>query len=310
MIHKVAGYFKIEATNAKTGAKRVLADWFPNLVTNGGLDRMATDHEYLLWCQVGSGSTEPANTNTSLVSKIGATKAYTSRISSVNGASPYYRSNIKVFRFSPGQATGNISEVGVGWLATDALFSRALVLDSYGNPTTITVLSDEYLDVTYEHRFYPHETDVTGSITFTGNIGGTYDYTLRPARIGVYVGQQGTSYGETPVSMNNCGAGTAYTDVLNRAYDGSLGIITSTPSGSYVDITSAMIRNNTYTAGTYTITQNVAIPVAAGNLAGGGIKSLLFAWGNLHYQIEFSSKIPKTNQDILSLIFSHTWARV
>jgi hypothetical protein len=264
----------------------------------------------MLWCQVGSGTTTPIATNTSLVNKIGATNVYTSITNSVNGASPYYRSTIKVFRFSPGQATGNISEVGVGWLGTDALFSRALVLDSYGAPTTITVLSDEYLDVTYEHRFYPHETDVTGSITFTGNIGGTYNYTLRPARIEIYVGQQGTSYGEKPVSMNNCGASGQYVDIINRAYDDSIGIITSTPSGNYTDITSAMIRNNTYTAGTYTITQNVGIPLTVGNLAGGGIKSLLFAWGNLHYQIEFDNKIPKTNQDVLSLTFSHTWARV
>lgn len=310
MIHKVAGYFKIETVKVGTGEKRLLADWFPNLITNQGLDRMALEYDYMDWCQVGTGSTAPANANTGLVNRVAGTNTKQSRTNTVNSTSPYYRSSIFVYRFGAGAAAGNLSEVGVGWATSGSLFSRALILDTFGNPTTITVLSDEYLDVTYEHRFYPEESDVTGSITFTGNIGGTYNYTLRAARIGTYVGTQWLSYGDKPVPMSNCGYDTAYTDILNQVFDGSIGSITGTPSGTALSISDAIVRNYSYTAGTYTITLNIYIPIGSGNLAGGGIKSILFAWGNLHYQIEFSSKIPKTNQDILSLVFTHTWARV
>ncbi len=45
----------------------------------------------------------------------------------------------RVYRFWPGDAVGNISEVGIGY--------NRVVLDQ-----TITVLADEYLDITYEHR--------------------------------------------------------------------------------------------------------------------------------------------------------------
>lgn len=310
MIHKVAGYFKMEAVNVKTGAKRLLADWFPNLITNGGLDRMANNIDYLYFCQVGTGSTAPANANTGLVNRVGGTNNRTSNTSSVNGTAPYYRSNIIVYRFNPGAATGNLSEVGVGWATSGSLFSRALILDISSNPTTITVLSDEYLDVTYQHRFYPEESDVTGSITFTGNIGGTYNYTLRAATIAKYVGQFATGNKDTPVSMHNILNAVSQSGTYFSVYDGSIGAISSVPSGISTPIPYTGFSVGSYTGGTYTLTLTISLGIADCNLAGGGIKSIVFPWGNVHYQIEFSSKIPKTNQDILSLVFTHTWARV
>ena len=143
---------------------------------------------------------------------------------SINSTSPYYISHIVEYHFAIGAAAGNLSELGVGWASSGTtLFSRALILDSGGTPTTITVLSDEYLYVTYEHRFYPSETDATGSIVFTGNIGGTYTYTLRPAQI------DSTSIADLtpgPTAMNHI-------DIVHvTVYDGSIGIITSLPAGN------------------------------------------------------------------------------
>ncbi len=44
--------------------------------------------------------------------------------------------------------------MGIGWNAnpSGALFSRALIVDAEGDPTTIAKLADEQLDVEYEFR--------------------------------------------------------------------------------------------------------------------------------------------------------------
>lgn len=311
MNHKVAGYYKMEAVKISTGDRRDLTGWFPNIITNGGLDRMATSYDYLNYCQVGTGSTAPSASDIALVSRVGAssgTNAWQSGIFSVNSTSPYYRITRIVSRLTPGQAIGNLSEVGMGWASTGGLFSRALILDSYGNPTNITVLSDEYLDVTYEYRFYPEESDITGSIILTGNKGGTYNYTLRCGLIGTHVLQGNTSYGNSPVAMNN-NYGINATNSQFKAYDGSIGALTGTPSGNVLPLITAYKTVSSYKAGTRTLTSTILLPISGGNLSG-GIKSILFPWGNVHYQIEFDTAILKTSEDTLSLTFTHTWARV
>lgn len=66
----------------------------------------------------------------------------------------------------PGEGTGNISEVG---MLTDAgvLACRALVVDSEGNPTTITKLEDEYLTVYYTIYVYWPQEDIVYQFDLT-----------------------------------------------------------------------------------------------------------------------------------------------
>lgn len=311
MLTKVCGFYKLEAVKIKDGfeySRRPLTGWFPNLITNQGLDRMATNVDYLSYCQVGSGNTTPANSNIGLVNRIAGT-AVTSATHGVNSTSPYYPWYRKVYRFAAGVAAGNLSEVGIGWLATgNNLFSRALILDVNSNPTTITVLSDEYLDVTYELRFYPLETDVTGNITLAGNIGGTYSYTLRRALITTIQRQNNQLNNIYPPSMNNAGYNAAYNYDYNIAYSGSIGAINSIPSGTAVT-TSGYSTVSTYSAGTYSLDLTLSMGPTEGNVSG-GIKSIKFLFGFNQHQIEFGTAIPKTNQDSLSLVFRHVWARV
>lgn len=52
-----------------------------------------------------------------------------------------------------GAAAGNISELTCGWGGNNvSAFARALVRDAEGNPTTITILPDEVLTLTWELR--------------------------------------------------------------------------------------------------------------------------------------------------------------
>jgi hypothetical protein len=308
LLHKVCGFYKIEAVK-KDGSRRLLADWFPNLILDQGLDRLAINYDFMEYCQVGSGNTTPANSDIGLATPVASTNTHYSSSYGVNGSSPYYVYYQYVYRFAAGVAAGNLSEVGVGWNTGDYLFSRSLILDIGGSPTSITVLSDEYLDVTYEYRFYPYESDVTGSLTFTGDVGGTYSYTLRQAYISSFVSRSGSaSTPAYPVSMNNIlshyYAGTTYL----TAFTGSLGAITSGPSSLQDILNYTQIVNNTYTAGTFTLTCTITANIADWNYSP-GIAGILFTWGPRHYQIGFGSVLPKTNQDKLTLTFTHTWAR-
>ena len=305
MLTKVQGFFKIEGVRIVNGKriKRTISDWFPNLVTDAGLDQSASNYSILSYCHVGSGSTAPTVADIGLDTFIAAQQGG-HQTPTVNSTSPYYISHIVEYHFAIGAAAGNLSEIGIGWGGSGAtLFSRALILDAGGTPTTITVLSDEYLYVTYEHRFYPSETDATGSVVFTGSIGGTYTYTLRPAKIDTLIP---VPYGVTanvPLYMN------FISSTSMNVYDGSIGIITASPTGNAAGLSTTYVTIDPYIDGSFTSTYTLALPPSVGNLAA-GIKSLMFIWGPNYHQIEFGTAIPKTDVDSLSLTFTQTWDRV
>jgi hypothetical protein len=175
----------------------------------------------------------------------------------------------------------------VGWGPSENLFSHALILDAEGSPTSITVLSDEYLTVVYSYRIYGLLADSTGSVTFTGNIAGTYNWTLRHS----YFSSEFIRY---PFD---------YTSYL-LAYDGSIGIIDSNPSG---DSDSLESTEYAYVSGSLTTSVTVSASIEQGNLAS-GIKSIRFQLGDV-WQVEFDPAIPKTDQDTLSITFEMTWGR-
>ncbi|MBH1878193.1 hypothetical protein [Stenotrophomonas maltophilia] len=180
-----AGWFKIEAFRTDEdgqeipGSRRIAADWFPNLITNAGLDLLGTTDstDVFTFCRVGSGNTAPAVTDTALVSQVAVTSSEQAITNGVDRSGAFYAWRRRTLRFANGAAAGTLAEVGVSPTNAGALFSRALILDSGGSPTTITVLSDETLDVTYELRLYPVLTDATGTVDISGT---TYNWTARP----------------------------------------------------------------------------------------------------------------------------------
>lgn len=299
---QVCGYFTLEAKKlAPDGtviSSRTLAGPFPNIITDQGLDRMGDNGGWMTNCQVGSGNAAPSATDTSLETWVaGVGSIFSNTSSTQTTSSPYYARQVNVYRFGTGAAAGNLSEVGVGWgTSGSTLYSRALILDGGGSPTTITVLSDEVLDVTYEWRVYPPMTDATGSISISGV---SYDYTLRAAATSIYKGP-GPGWGVASPG----GSDSGYSNFGNTAYTGAIGAITGTPSGatgnapartdlSYTS--SSLYRDVQHVYGLTTVTVS--------------IRSLTFSFGWNSYQIEFDPVIPKTNANQLTLVFRHSWAR-
>lgn len=284
--------------------RREVAGVSANLLLDQGLDRLGANTGWAAYCQVGSGNTPPVDADTGLETFVAATNTQESATRFAQGSPPYYSSAVKTYRFAPGTATGNLSEVGVGWgSGASDLLSRALIVDGGGSPTTITVLADEFLDVTYTLRVYPPTVDVVDSITISGV---EYDYVLRACTVTAAYSSSGFDFtwGYSIDSFNSSGQATTATSA--QAYNGSLGAITTVPSGT----TDARTSQSNAAYGTNDLYRDVSFVwgLSDGNLAG-GISAVAFriAWSS--WQISFSPPIAKDATKTLSLTFRVTWDR-
>lgn len=280
----------------------------PNLITNFGLDAMATTSTYLANCYVGSGTTAPQFTDTQLTQLIASNSSVTTYTTPPTEAEGYRAGRVRVFRFGMGVAAGNLSEVGVGQSAT-GLFSKALILDALGNPTTITVLPDETLDVIYTFYLYPKLTDDTGTFDLTGNLAGTYSYTFRSCRVSNTITQGGSAAGwgigpagERMDSLNNPSSGPGG----GTFYAGDIGPVTGAPSGFEFFGTSPAVALP-YVAGSHSITIRQTSSPTQGNV--GLTRSMTRGIGPCVYQVQFDPPIPKDASSVLVLDFSHSWGR-
>lgn len=286
---KLKGFFKLVAIKPD-GTERLLADWFPNLILTSGLNLVGTDY-FLYACHVGTNNTTPVIGDTQLhaflagTSQIGPNGAQYSQPSA-----PYYETNLSNFRFPAGTATGNISEVGVGVgvLSTDPLFSRALIIDGAGSPTTITVLADEALDVYYELRLYPHLADVVGSVVINSI---TYTTTTRAANVVAW------EYLGIPAGVRST--------VSVIAADGALEDITTMPSGDTSMVngdTAAYVNNSLY------MDISGVFPLDYANFDS-GISAISFSTALGRYKTGFSPSIPKDTTQNLTVNFRISWGR-
>lgn len=279
-----------------------------NLITNGGMDMIAatTAPRFYTACYVGTGNTAPANTDTQLVALVG-TLTFSGSIATTAASTHgnIYAETAIPFASTIGGATGNLAEIGVGPAST-TLFSRALIKDGSGVPTTLTILSSEQLLVTYLVRVYLPQSDVTGSVTIGST---TYTYTLR-------AGQSARAFGSAPNGWalafgssggSNSAAGSAVSPTSCFAYTGAIAALGGVPAGTAVQLgsTSSAVA---YVSGSYTQTSTIASGTADGNLSG-GILSVLVSLGFGAYQVQFSSAIPKDNTKSMSLTFTQSWAR-
>ena len=298
----LSGRFLLEAVNAETGERRFLAE-FDNLITDAGMNKLgsAGATKVISHVQVGTGSTAPATTDTSLASYLDGTDR-SFAISSTYGGSPtYHTETVYSWEFDQGAAAGNLSEIGVGWAVSGSLFSRALIVDGAGSPTTVTVTSIEFLAVTYKLRMYPPTTDVTGSISMGGV---SYDYIIRPSGAGGGGWQRHGDYGYASINS---------VVKFGQAYNGNIGPITGSPSGTVA--ASTWFTSAAYVNNSYKLTMTSSMGISEGNLVGGIrtiVVPLVSASGyarQMSWQCQFDPAIPKDNTKTLSLTFEVAWAR-
>ena len=288
---------------------RLDTGFFPNVITNLGLDAIGNDNDLFNYCSVGGGNSKPLNTNTKLDNFLAAGSQISSEskydYDPVRDTEFYKCSRTVGYRFE-GLDNKNISEVGlVGDHRPEfpSAYTRTLIKNSAGEPTVITVLSGEILELQYRlwQVFDVKDKDqvVTAMIDGVevpfnvkirlagvgGNLGGSWSYA-------VVVGAHLTFWG------NN----------YHRFGTGELGEIT----GQNSELTSyCVLRWEAYQPSTYKrkFYVNASITEAVHP-----IRSFLFFTGLGAYQVRFGTvdgdlPIDKTNQDILQLGFEMSWGR-
>lgn len=303
----VAGFFHIKQLD-KDGNLKFESE-FKNLIVDQGLDAIATNANVPFdYCLLLTDNTPPTTSETHLDVDWG----YRSNSKSGNETGVGVAPNWDCYRratytFEASTESRNVSSVAIGYyngnVQSRRLFSRALILDSEGDPTTLSILEGDRVLVTYELRHYPPVNDVTGSITLSGNIGGTYNYIIRPALLG-------------SLTANHLGRGTSPTMAeltvgvnanTTACYTGDLGPVDGLPSGTANEAGgAATVTVAPYVDGSFSsqITWNRGLaknPIP--------IRCAIHKIGPFTYQTQFDPPIPKTTEDVLELTYAVSWAR-
>lgn len=274
---------------------------FNNLVLNSGLDRMGTGG-WITGVAVGTGNSVPTPTQTSLESLI----AWTSTIqvsgqqSLQSSAEPYYWQWEITYRFGQGVAAGNLSEVGVGWGAS-SMWNRALIKDVNGNPTTITVLPNEFLDVLVQVRIYPNLNDVVKTVELVDdaqNIVSTHTVTIRPYlstsspyNPTITPGEAIAFYGGVPARM--------------AFASGGMGDIFTLPTGSFNSNVQGM-THLPYVPGSH---KRVGYTNSSISQDNNTHRSVLVPSRLGYFKFEYDPPITKNNTQTLNHNFELSWGR-
>ena len=287
----------------RKGTRRLAADWMPNKILDAGRNIMADRSDWLTDAQIGTDNTLPTASHTQLLGWIAGTSDIQSAIFGSQGSAPWYGWKRTTYRFPPGAITNeNLSEAGVGWGTSGAtLISRALIVDGAGDETTVTPITDEYLDMTHELRYYPPEDDVVviNGVTLNSI---DYDLTIRASSVGsalqLYIGQ----------AMGQVSVDASYWN----AWDGLLGTIEQAPNGLSANCDNANQFNLPYINNSYYIDMQTECG-QTGWILVAGMRCLRITTTAGNFQIQFDSNpgglpIPKDINYIMTFVFRLHWA--
>ncbi len=321
----LSGHFSLSVYKLKDNSL-VRKIEFDNLILNSGLNRLALDNSTAVipTAMIGTGTTTPAVTDTGLASFSAATSTYQTYSRPKNTTTvPHYFAHKLTYRFNAGQLNGNYSEVGVGWsTSSGGLFSRALIVDGTGNPTTITVLSDEFLDVTYELRFIIPDTVTTSSVSITG-LPSVTSCQIQPYNAVVTV-----STGNLTGDKNYPGYAIGWQTTAWTGVTHFNAILTSYPSTGIVGYflnrdtlfnyltdyggntsgwnSSSSTSKSTYITDTYYRDYTVTFGLNNGN---GSFRTMMLLFEMFCFQILFDAPIVKNNTQTLVINFRLSWGR-
>lgn len=310
----MSGEFRCVVKRAD-GSTKIDTGYQKNLILNQGLDFFGGGHDRNMMdsCVIGSGNSQPSYTQNKLDTAVAGVSGATFSTKYDYDASRdgnLYKTN-KVCKYSfTGLNNVNISELGLAstYSNTSAYYlcTRALIKDSQGNPTTITVLSGEILEIYYKLWAVYDITDKTGQMSVLDGVGGsvTYNYKTRLANVGLtdafaknigFAMETRLMYWELRTSEP--------VDITSAPYTSDY------PNSDYPPVASS------YTNSSYKRTYTYIAPVSLHNQ---GNRTLFLASGlTYHYmlwQIRFGSvandsPITKTNTQTLSLPIEFSWSR-
>ena len=295
--------YKLISVHPETLEETELTGWFGNKILTTGRNEMAK-RNWFTAVQVGTDSTPPSESNTSMLGYVAGTSNIEESVSGAQATADFYGWKRNRFRFPLGSISvnQNLNEVGIGWDTADGdnLATRALIVDINGDQTTVTWKADEYLDVVVEVRYYPPLVDATGTVTINGVV---YNYIMRAANV-------------TSSSAWALGIGSKIESTANgvsdwSVYDDDIGTIEQGPSGVATASDNDNDYTNAYAENSYQITYGMNVgPSGWNSLTGKLLRSLLVKTTAGHYQIQFDNGgngVPKTDQFTMTTDFILGW---
>ena len=178
---RVKGHYRLEVRKVGTNNLKKVRE-FDNLITDHLLKVYSGKIDVIdMYFVVGTGTTPHKYTDLDLGNQIAYSKANSNSTIVINPTAPDYISARRFStRFNTGAINNTITEVGITNSGNSRLCSASLILDDKGNPTSITIGADEYLDIFYELYYYPNLEETTGSFELDGN---TYQYIAKPYKM-------------------------------------------------------------------------------------------------------------------------------
>lgn len=314
--------------------------WRPNLITDAGLDDWGTEWGYSDnavrdsrdYLRVGTGSTEPAYSDTALDSEV--------QVSSTNGeesaqANTTIDSSLIALRYVASKrvtlnADRNLTEYGLsGGSATD-LFVRELFRDELGDPVTISLLNGKILEVNHELAIDLPRSGIAGEVDIeeydAANVlqsTTTYDLELGwvPRTSTVETGLLGLITPATAKAASNyvgyyaLASGFSFPAAFSGTFGTSIGFTLDSWSSGAMTL-------STYTPGSYTRSKTKVIPTTelngiaygfmiafASSQSSGNMRSI----NGLAMRFDTSGGRPGTFEKLatntLKIGYTLTWAR-
>lgn len=287
--NEMKGFFRLTKHN-ESGECTHDTGWFQNLILYQGITELLkynNNYCFYRFLKVGTGTSEPTPQDTSIQQVASAESTtegrYWTRGFNSTGGYHYARGSVQ---FGKGVAAGVLSEVAAGWgNGANQIFSRALILDSQGQPTSIVVLENEFLTLEYELRNWhvvpePHLIDydddgVTKQTLVT--------YTAPATDVGAPTGMDGVN---NPFNVTSGAGSYSTTKDTSLAHLGvlKLTLFYSLNQGNPSIASIALTPNPP---------SNTIIPYG----------------GNQRTFCTFSPPIPKTNEFVLSITITITFER-
>lgn len=314
-----AGEFKCVVKDKNGNIKQVL-DWQKNLVLNNLLDFFGTESydNAMAYCVIGSGNSTPIPTQTQLDGIITKNTSVTeiSRTSDYNPERDgnFYKCSVtKKFTFESIGAF-NISELGLCRDYTSPsnykLATRALIKNIAGEPTTISLLADETLEVFYRLYQVWDIRDVSGVVEQTDGDGviTRYNYISRLAMAGISHTYNSAYFLGNTFSI----AKSPYTVLSPRISSNDIGTIVSSPS-SYIHQASnnwSPIYDN-YITGSYkrSVKWELGLSEANDSIRSVTLGGSMGMWQFRYGKVSDDSPIVKNNTQKLTLVFEFSWGR-
>ena len=327
----MAGEFRCVVKRAD-GSTKIDTGYQKNLILNQGLDFFGggNGEDMMEYCVIGNGNSQPIYTQNKLDNAITVARRYKQDNSlpyksdyDANRDGNLFKCNRVCKYIYTSLDNVNISELGLASTYANNsnyyLCTRALIKDVNGNPTTITVLSGEQLEIYYKLWQVFDVSDKTGQINLLDGVGGSvaYNYTVRLANVGNanYYGYFQPYYHDFGIGM--CGlilkqaqSSNAYSVFDNYFYSDGIANITSVPK-SIIGQLSGIVSYAPYIAASYKRVMTLSIPIADAN---GNIRSIAVFTTMGIYQIQYdsvadNSPITKTNTQTLTIPIEISWGR-